>query len=260
MLTCPGRRQHLERFAAQAEAEDDGSSPSTGALERISASHDEQPARFGAWSRINDSPFERFLVYFPGTHERAIKFMQMAFPGYGLSLYRPSDLETLARLNVVNAIAINAAILGVRFEDMYIDECISPFNIQGPRTPDAANRIRNAPRQLRPTVLQTLVTHHPWIDVLPFPCMRDNIIRGLEAGLLDEDELCHDIARHEGSGDDTLAPVVVWGESWDARGWEISTAFLRKWSWLLQGCPEVFQSTNFWREKRGQPKYQFTTN
>lgn len=205
---------------------------------------------------LSDSSFERFLAFYPGPREKAVRFMQRAFPYYSLSIQKPSDLETVARLNVVNAVAINAEALGVRFLDLHRDEYISPFNCHGPQPSGAATPHYYAPGALRPTIVQRTVAHHPWIDLFPIPGMRDNVIRGIDAGLIDEDNLCGDLIRLECS-DECLAPLVVWGESWDARSWKFSTEFLTKWSWLIQDCPEVLEATNCWREKRGQMKFEF---
>lgn len=166
---------------------------------------------------------------------------------------RPSNLPVLARLNVIHALAINALKLNFPFEKTYHNECISPFNFEGPRPQDAATLLLSVPDGLRPTALQTTIQHHPWIDLFPIPVMRDNILRGIEAGIIIKEELCSDMMRVE-DADDAVAPFAVWGEAWDVKGWEISTAFLGKWGWLVQGCPEVLEATKFWRERRGRTK------
>lgn len=179
--------------------------------------------------------------------------MQSVFANYSLNLPKPSNLPILARLNIINALAINALALNFSFDEMYHDDCISPFNVQGPTPPGAVTVLQSGPDNLRPTALQRTIIHHPWIDLFPIAGMRDNILRGLEARLINEDELCSDMMSVENT-DDALAPFVIWGESWDARGWEVSTDFLKKWGWLVQGCPEVLEATNFWRGRRKKMK------
>jgi hypothetical protein len=123
------------------------------------------------------------------------------------------------------------------------------------------------PFTLMPTILQRKVPHLPWLDMFPYPRLRDNLIaRQYEFNQLD---LCNDLwgewfISHLG---DLIAPrqadtdeeddvtagrtgLIVWGESWDPNGWEITMNFVRKWPWVLQGCEELFTSTNYWRAKR----------
>lgn len=103
--------------------------------------------------------------------------------------------------------------------------------------------------------------HHSWLDLFPFPRMRDNILRGINAGEYDEDVLCDtlccDLLKFD---DDTNAALVVWGESWDATGWEFSAEFFIRWGVLLQGCTEVLETTNYWRQKRGARRLEYRLN
>jgi hypothetical protein len=96
----------------------------------------------------------------------------------------------------------------------------------------------SCPITLRPTQIQKDIIHHPWIDLFPIPQLRDNLLVAMNAGLLDDDELCADLLRVRDC-DDGLQ-LLVWGGSWDIRGWEANTAFL-KWGWLMKGCPELCQ-------------------
>ena len=173
-----------------------------------------------------------------------------------LNLQTPADLPTLVRLNVINALASNAVALSIPFLELNRDECISQFNFQGPGPPGAVRPLFSAPNSLQPTAVQRAVTYHPWIDIFPIPGIRDNILRRLDAALIDEDELCDDLfAADDKEG--ALAPLAVWGEPWDTRSREFSPEFLRKWGYLMQDCPEVLEATNFWRQKRGQMKIEF---
>ena len=103
------------------------------------------------------------------------------------------------------------------------------------------------------------MAHHPWVDLFPIPNLRDNILRGLESGVIAEEKLCSDMMRTENS-EDAVAPVVVWGEAWDVTCWEFSTAFFKEWGWLIQDCPEVLEATNVWRGKRGKPKISYASS
>jgi hypothetical protein len=46
--------------------------------------------------------------------------------------------------------------------------------------------------------------------------------------------------------------VLVWSDPWRADGWEVTEGFLKKWGRLLKGCRELIESTNRWRELRGE--------
>ncbi|EGR48813.1 uncharacterized protein TRIREDRAFT_107525 [Trichoderma reesei QM6a] len=157
------------------------------------------------------------------------------------------------------------------------------------------------PESLAPTRLQLSCPHSNWIDVFPFPQMRDNLIRwenyfshaefltdllgnliscmtappprtsrgsrllraraGRNAARQDGDE-GHDCADNDGNymddgdaGDD--APVdrrgfILWGEPFHKDSWEVTPGFLRKWSWAVEGCGELIESTNRWRTARGE--------
>lgn len=48
------------------------------------------------------------------------------------------------------------------------------------------------------------------------------------------------------------AGLIIWGQPWDLQNWELSEGFLRKRGWTVQECPELMQSTNFWRTRRGE--------
>jgi hypothetical protein len=78
----------------------------------------------------------------------------------------------------------------------------------------------------------------------------------LQAGKYDSDDLRYDLgqALYEGFDDLERRGFLVWGASWDMNGWEVSESFVRKWGFLLKGCPDVIESTNYWREVRGEER------
>ena len=202
-----------------------------------------------------------FLIPSPKARERAIEFMHRVLADHSLNLYRPGDLPIIMRMNFFNALARNAVALRIPLMDLYNEDCISPFNYKGPN-PVGMQSLTTTPDALRPTAAQTATLHHPWVDLLPAANMRDNILRAMETGRIDEDEFCDFCVdtTGEGQSDDAPAPLVVWGESWDVKSWELSADFLRKWGWVVQGCPEVIEATNFWRQKRGEMKIDFVMN
>jgi hypothetical protein len=96
------------------------------------------------------------------------------------------------------------------------------------------------PPALHPTPLQLTTPHLPYIDLLPFPSVRNNLL--LAGSLVSAPEIWADFT----SGD-----IRVWGSTpWEPTGWEIGERFARKWWWVLdQG---VVEKGNFWRGVRGE--------
>ncbi|KAI1776586.1 hypothetical protein F4818DRAFT_411113 [Hypoxylon cercidicola] len=181
------------------------------------------------------------------THRTLQQFIQQAYQDYLLSSPRPTALHMLLQVNVLNALRHNAGTLSISQESLCSDHSLSPFNHQGPYA-----SWESAPPSLRPTPLQTATHHHPWIDLFPFPQLRDNVIRA--AGSIDEDELCLDLV----DIDENEKPnLIVWGSPSDPRAWEATVPFLRKWGFVLRGCRELLDATNHWRETRGEKRLVF---
>ncbi|OKL58618.1 hypothetical protein UA08_06170 [Talaromyces atroroseus] len=154
-------------------------------------------------------------------------------------------LISLSRLNIWHAANTNIVALGMTTEYLWADASISIFS-----TPSiCVLRDTTIPTNLQPTALQKATPHHPWLDIFPFPSIRDNLIR--KGNDLDDDDLCHDLMGFW----DTCRPnatVLVWGPPWDPSNWEVTEAFAKKWAWTLKGCPEILKSTNRWRVRRGE--------
>ncbi|KAH7129030.1 hypothetical protein EDB81DRAFT_845998 [Dactylonectria macrodidyma] len=186
----------------------------------------------------------------PGSQPRLIQFVQQAYQDYMLASPRPAVLQTLVQINVLNALGRNAAALGITVASLCAEDTLSPFNHAGPRRPgDPA-----LPPSLQPTALQVAVHHHPWIDLFPLPEMRDSFLR--LCGSPAEDDLCVDLVDVEES-DRKKPNLVVWGDHSDPRAWEATVPFLRKWGWVVRDCRVLLDSTNYWREKRGEKRLIF---
>lgn len=96
------------------------------------------------------------------------------------------------------------------------------------------------PPSISPTIQQQTVPHQPYVDMLPWPSLRDKILTSPTA--INEPELLIDMA----SGD-----LKVWGRiAWDPMAWEVGPAFARKWWFLMDDS--IIQTTNFWRSQRGE--------
>jgi hypothetical protein len=134
------------------------------------------------------------------------------------------------------------------------------------------------PRSLHPTLLQSSVTHATWINVMPFPRMRDNLITW--EPYFDHAEFCTDttgklfdvrnfyrpttserpqleackwkITVQEEKSSPSSNGLVLWGEPFEHESWEITPGFIRKWGWCLEGCVELIASSNRRRVMRGE--------
>ena len=197
------------------------------------------------------------ILHCPELRQKAMEFLLDASMAWSLKLLRPHDLPTVTRLNAFDALARNALILEIPVELLESDDDNSPFLLQGHQS----LQTRNYPGQLAPTLLQKSIKHHPWLDLLPIPGLRDNILRGIEAGLLDEECLCQELVCDLLNLDATSKPsLMIWGDSWDISGWEFSPDFFRKWACLLAGSPEVWRATNYWRAKRCEMRLEYILN
>lgn len=172
-----------------------------------------------------------------------------SYLAYSIGHPTHGHLTTIVHFNVFHGLARNAALLGMQNEWL-IKGTTSPFLMPQ----NSSREDLSVPDNMRPTALQKTTPHHPWIDLWPLPRMRNNFLAAsLQIrGTVDEDAMCRDIVDvGAGEGIDKAA-LVVWGDAWDPRSWEVTEGFLRKWGWLLEGCEEVIDSTNYWRKRRGE--------
>jgi hypothetical protein len=245
-------------------ASEDPSTPSsiTSPTEASTCRHEEEVAivprkpaiEYGIRERHPDIDIDdRGSLFQTSPHKvaRIRNLIRQAYQDAMLRTPRPESLQMLIRINVTIAFARNAERMGFPIEGLCYDHYVSPFNNQGPGMDERWDAL---PESLRPTALQKSVIHHPWIDLFPFPRMRDNALRAIEAGF-DDDLLCFDVMEIYHADGEDRPTLMVWGESWDGMGWEVSAPFLKKWGWLLEGCPEMLQSTNKWRETRGEKSF-----
>ncbi|KAL6819138.1 hypothetical protein V8C40DRAFT_252566 [Trichoderma camerunense] len=161
----------------------------------------------------------------------------------------------IMQFNVMRAFGTLSSLIGLSSDNFIDDNALSPFSSY---TYSAHNIPHfRLPKSLAPTALQRSIPHHPWIDILPYPQMRDNLLR-LESGVsttmekrhYDADSLCHWMV-----GLDTCqkeSGLILWGDPWDLASWEVTTEFLNEWGWTLEGCVDLFRSTDYWRARRGE--------
>ncbi|KAH8797757.1 hypothetical protein F5884DRAFT_687754 [Xylogone sp. PMI_703] len=187
------------------------------------------------------------MLQSPQDQAKMLGIARDAYASYTLGIARPAQLHLLIKLNVLNAFTRNAEFLGLPPSYICSDGAASIFPREGPQP----ITIPSWPKHLQPSPVQRSVQHSAWLDLIPFPLTRDKILLAINAGLLDEDELCQDLLEVDDNGSD--APyLIVWGDSSDPRGWEASFLFLEKYRWLVWDCSEIIESTNFWRSMRGE--------
>lgn len=173
-------------------------------------------------------------------------------------------LETICTLAAVAALT---AYIGISQDILCEAESLSPFFRPGAASADSPDTVRTVQRifktlkpDLRPSQEQITVPHHPYIDILPFPTLRKNLIRQRER--IDEDAFCEDL----------LVGLVCWGGAgvgqkdreastgyastgtpWDARSWEARGWFVKKYWDLLGGEDgELVRQSEWWRGVRGE--------
>ncbi|CAI7638965.1 unnamed protein product [Penicillium crustosum] len=159
---------------------------------------------------------------------------------------RTELLLGLTQLNFLRALITNMDVLHLSPAQMD-DEALSPFNLVGPRYPEYQDS--SLPSALQPTAIQSTISHHPWLDLLPIPKMRDHLI--LAGNSFDDVQLCHDLCGYRNS-ETGQTGMIVWKDPWDPAGWEVTETFLKTWGWAVRGSWDLFQSTNYWRMKRGE--------
>lgn len=141
------------------------------------------------------------------------------------------------------------------------------------------------PDTLYPTPLQMSCAHTGWINMFPFPRFRDNLIKkGID---FIPEEMCKDLfgdifpnnnesAHSENVPEFTLASsftaegadviefedqgdftagrkcLITWDDPSRIESWEVTPGFVRKWGWALEGCQDLIEASNRWRESRNE--------
>jgi hypothetical protein len=186
-----------------------------------------------------------------GNQQLMESFESFATRSYTARIGALSILPSLSQYNFVKALFANMEVLGLSDEEMD-DEALSPFNrLCGPPRLSARRTsagLAELPTALQPTELQHATMHHPWIDLIPMPVMRENIFRR-DADLFDEEELCHAM---RGQAPLYNPGLLVWRDPWDPTGWEVTEDFVASWPWVVAGCADLLRSTNIWRARRGE--------
>ncbi|KAI1009604.1 hypothetical protein LB504_002909 [Fusarium proliferatum] len=242
------RRRHHRNLAAVQESADSNQVTNPTPTKSLSTEVGRVERHPVHGNRLAERPMF-LLLKWPNLRRDALEFLQRATANWSLNSPQPQDLPNLSRLNAFDALARNAMVLSIPYEYLETDEHHSLFNYHGPVVHPHKTSL---PPSLCPTELQKAVVHHSWLDIFPFPNLRDNILRGIQQGQLEEDELCDrlccDLLRFD---ENSIPSLLIWGDSWDAAGWEFSPQFFNEWGFLLEGCPGLIQATNYCRKTRG---------
>ncbi|KFZ17441.1 hypothetical protein V501_01715 [Pseudogymnoascus sp. VKM F-4519 (FW-2642)] len=192
-------------------------------------------------------------------------------------------LLNLIQFNVLRAIFSNKSTLmssAAYFKTVNISDKPQIERIQDcyPTRAIVVSASSGIPVSLLPTQLQATVEHSTWIDLIPFPRMRDNLIkpkaeydpvelaRDLIGDLVDfasaydlsrpsdtdDVENTLDLSKRENETTASRNGLVIWGEPHCPENWEVTPGFLEKWRWTLEGCQDVLDSSNRWRLLRDE--------
>ncbi|KAJ1327032.1 DUF3425 domain-containing protein [Microdochium nivale] len=125
--------------------------------------------------------------------------------------------------------------------------------------PSSTTMATGIPPSLVPTQLQLSIPHSEWLDAIPHPRWRDNLL--LSLGAFDEGELRSDTVGGLFQGlphtEVRARGVIAWYPPWHVSGWELSEGFWRKWRWSFVGCEDALEATNRWRARRGEDPLVF---
>ena len=175
-------------------------------------------------------------------------------------------VETLCNTAALSTLS---TYVGISQEILCADQSLSPFFSWGAVWADdlvKANVVDTVQSifkllkpDLRPSREQIVIKHHPYIDILPFPTLRKNLITHQQD--IDEDEVFHDMLTGlmcwGGAGvgrrdRDISTGNASTGTPWDHRSWEARPWFLRKYWTLLGGEDgELVRQSEWWRSVRG---------
>ncbi|KAJ5991150.1 hypothetical protein N7522_011357 [Penicillium canescens] len=148
------------------------------------------------------------------------------------------------------------------FEDVFAE-----YSLVLPKAEETVN----LPPSLQLTEPQMNIVHSTWIHTLPFPRMRENLmrweycfdhlelVRDLIGNILDPLLLSLEHCVGDDYDDEVTASrsgLILWGDPMIEESWEVTPGFLRKWAWTVEGCDELIYFTNQWRRIRGEVTVQ----
>ncbi|GAQ04973.1 hypothetical protein ALT_2294 [Aspergillus lentulus] len=251
-----------------------------------------RPYRVDRWRIANDKPSQPRKTESISTNALAIRTSSLQTPGLAIpavsdrsaNIHFPLSADHLLHLihyNVYRALACNKDVL--RQFARIITPSDAVGNMQPSRQLCSGPTIihplsTGLPGSLFPTSLQMVHPHPNWIDTLPFPQIRDNLIQC--EGYVDVMDFLRDLFGDmvndsrfttpetseplptstqmilHGEDEDMVTAgrkgLIVWGEPYMKENWEATPGFLKKWACLLKGCEELIEISNRWRTIRGE--------
>jgi hypothetical protein len=155
------------------------------------------------------------------------------------------------RQPILDVLYQNCVKIGLRLEDLMQYTCPSPWYSPFPSLPSSLVPIESVPPDLYPTPAQRRIPHHPFIDLIPFPWLRERAVTlgALDPPPFDRFELKQDVISNG---------MICWKSStagneglpWDRRNWEIQPWFQSKWGWLIEEQGRIEQQSRWWRMQR----------
>ncbi|CAN8103034.1 unnamed protein product [Discula destructiva] len=150
--------------------------------------------------------------------------------------------------NLLRAFTRIAARLGCK-ANLFDLHAASPFT-------DPAIPVSHLPQTWQPTSAQILVPHHPIMDFLPWPSVREKL---LQVFTLPEQlrppaasdptalvHFAHDL-------EDGAEGIRVHGEDiYDSSSWEVGQVLFERWWFIFNRS--VIEQSNAWRRRRGAPR------
>jgi hypothetical protein len=109
------------------------------------------------------------------------------------------------------------------------------------------------PSWLKPTKYQQLIPHHPIIDLLPWPSVRNRLICGFVQPMHRRPPSAREpfpaIPLMSDMDDEQEGLRIVGSEGFKGEAWEVGQAVFNNWWWAFE--PAIIKNTNRLREKRG---------
>ncbi|KAJ4165079.1 hypothetical protein LMH87_006726 [Akanthomyces muscarius] len=126
---------------------------------------------------------------------------------------------------------------------------------QSPFTKGGGTPAGLLPPTWQPTATQVLMPHHPFLDFLPWPSVRDKVINIFclpegsrppsAAGPTGLANLAYDV-------EDNSEGVRIYGDDpYDPACWEVGQVFFQRWWFLFDR--DIIATSNRWRRLRGAP-------
>ena len=120
----------------------------------------------------------------------------------------------------------------------------------------SSSAVSMLPLSWQPTKSQTTIPHHPIVDLMPWPSVRDRLLlimtlpdsqkpASVGAGPLAVAQLAYDM-------EDSCEGLRVWGgDVYDPLAWEVGQVMFEKWWFVFDR--QVVDRSNYWRRMRGAP-------